>query len=122
MIIPPKYAVCKVIETIKKNTSKSLSRKFAFLKKVIYWDRKLELLEKLRTRISSIASILTQLKENDEIVEHLKTISGIGEFFAMLIRHEIDRIDRFPALDKLCSYAGLVLSTYSSPGGKTYHT
>ena len=39
MVIPPKYAVSKVVETIKKNTSRSLSRKFAFLKKV-YWDRK----------------------------------------------------------------------------------
>jgi len=39
MVIPPKYAVRKVVETIKKNTNKSLSRKFAFLKK-IYWDRK----------------------------------------------------------------------------------
>jgi putative transposase len=39
MIIPLKYALCKVVETIKKNTSRSLSRKFAFLKKV-YWDRK----------------------------------------------------------------------------------
>jgi len=37
MVIPPKYAVSKVVETIKKNTSRSLSRKFAFLKKV-YWD------------------------------------------------------------------------------------
>ena len=35
----PKYAVSKVVETIKKNTSRSLTRKFAFLKKV-YWDRK----------------------------------------------------------------------------------
>jgi len=39
MVIPPKYAVSKIVETIKKNTSRSLSRKFAFLKKV-YWDRK----------------------------------------------------------------------------------
>ena len=39
MTIPPKYTVSKVVETIKKNTSISLSRKFAFLKKV-YWDRK----------------------------------------------------------------------------------
>ena len=36
---PPKYAVSKVVETIKKNTSRSLSSKFAFLKKV-YWDKK----------------------------------------------------------------------------------
>lgn len=39
MVIPPKYAVSKVVETIKKNTRSSLNRKFAFLKKV-YWDRK----------------------------------------------------------------------------------
>ena len=39
MVIPPKYAVSKVVETIKKNTSRSLSRKIVFLKKV-YWDRK----------------------------------------------------------------------------------
>jgi len=39
MVIPPKYAVSKIVETIKKNTSRSLSMKFAFLKKV-YWDKK----------------------------------------------------------------------------------
>jgi len=39
MVIPLKYTVSKVVEIIKKNTSRSLSRKFAFLKKV-YWDRK----------------------------------------------------------------------------------
>ena len=37
MVIPPKYAVCKVVETIKSNTSKSLKQKFSFLGKV-YWD------------------------------------------------------------------------------------
>ena len=36
-MIPPKYAVSMVVETIKKNTSKALKTKFAFLKKV-YWD------------------------------------------------------------------------------------
>ena len=39
MVIPPKYDVSKVVETIKKNISRSLSRKFAFLEKV-YCDRK----------------------------------------------------------------------------------
>ena len=37
MVIPPQYAVSMVVETIKKNTSRSLKKKFAFLKKV-YWD------------------------------------------------------------------------------------
>lgn len=36
MVIPLKYAVSKVVEIIKKNTSRSLSRKFAFLEKV-FW-------------------------------------------------------------------------------------
>ena len=37
MVIPPKYAVSMVVETLKKNTSRELSRKFRFLKSV-YWD------------------------------------------------------------------------------------
>ena len=36
-VIPPKYAVSWVVETLKKNTSRALSEKFAFLKEV-YWD------------------------------------------------------------------------------------
>ena len=39
MVIPPKYAVSKVVETIKKNTSRLLREKFHFLGKV-YWDDK----------------------------------------------------------------------------------
>jgi len=39
IIIPQKNTVSKVTETIKKNTSRYLNRKFAFLEKV-YWDRK----------------------------------------------------------------------------------
>ena len=39
MVIPPKCSVSNVVETIKKNTSRVLSEKFKFLKKV-YWDRK----------------------------------------------------------------------------------
>jgi len=79
----------------------------------------LELLEGLRICISFVESILTQLKENDEIAERLKTIFDIGKCFAMLIRHEINRIEHFPTSNKLCSYTGLVPSTYSS-GGKTH--
>lgn len=39
MIIFPKYGVGKVLKTLKKNMSRSLSRKFLFLKKK-YWSRK----------------------------------------------------------------------------------
>ena len=37
MIIPPKYSVSFVVETLKKNTSRQLSLKFRFLSQV-YWD------------------------------------------------------------------------------------
>jgi putative transposase len=38
MVIPPKYSVSFVVETIKKNTSRRLREKCRFLDKV-YWDR-----------------------------------------------------------------------------------
>ena len=37
MVIPPKYAVSMVVGTLKKNTSRELSKKFRFLKD-FYWD------------------------------------------------------------------------------------
>ena len=37
MVIPPKYAVSTVVETLKKNNSRHLSEKFGFLAQV-YWD------------------------------------------------------------------------------------
>jgi putative transposase len=37
MVIPPRYAVSWVVGTLKQNTSRALSEKFAFLKDV-YWD------------------------------------------------------------------------------------
>jgi putative transposase len=37
MVIPPKYAVSMVVETLKKNTSREMSLKFRFLK-TFYWD------------------------------------------------------------------------------------
>jgi transposase len=50
----------------------------------------------------------------------LMSISGIGPFFSVLILYEIDDISRFRDERKLCSYAGLVPSTYAS-GGKVFH-
>jgi len=39
MVIPPKYALSKVVETIKKNTNRSLNKKFVFLKKYFGTDK-----------------------------------------------------------------------------------
>ena len=47
------------------------------------------------------------------------SIPGIGDILAVTIRYEIDDISRFVSSSKLCSYAGLVPSTYSS-GNRTF--
>ena len=39
MVIPPKYSISEVVETIKKNTSRYLKEEFSFLGNV-YWDDK----------------------------------------------------------------------------------
>jgi len=57
---------------------------------------------------------------DDELAGLIKTIPGIGDCFALLVRYEIDQISRFHSAKKLVSYAGLAPSTYSS-GGKTRH-
>lgn len=38
MIIPPKYSVSMVVETLKKNTSRSLREKFSHFFSQVYWD------------------------------------------------------------------------------------
>lgn len=44
----------------------------------------------------------------------LSTIPGIGELTAVVLVAEICPVDRFPNVDKLCSYAGLVPTNYQS--------
>ena len=39
MIIPPRYSVSYVVETLKKNTSRALHEKFAHFLDQVYWDR-----------------------------------------------------------------------------------
>ena len=61
------------------------------------------------------------LAKEYEIAKLLMTIPGIGYYYsALLIISEIGEINRFPNSYHLCSYAGLVPSTYSS-GGVTHY-
>ena len=55
-------------------------------------------------------------------MERLKTILDLDEFFAMLIRYEMDKIERFSTSNRLCAYAGAsALYLFFRGGGKTYH-
>ena len=57
---------------------------------------------------------LSQTATYKEQVILLKTIPGIGLLTAITILTELESIDRFPNLDKLCGYIGLIPSTKSS--------
>jgi len=80
----------------------------------------LEFLELIEEKIKKIDGWIKEIGSEDKVVQLLKTIPGIGEFTALLLRYEIDKIERFSTAKKLHSYAGIIPSTYSS-GGKTYH-
>jgi transposase len=80
----------------------------------------LRIMEAINQEISITNDMVKEIYEKDQGAQLLTTIPGIGVTLAMLISIEIDGIDRFPSVSKLCSYAGLVPSTHSS-GGKTYH-
>lgn len=70
-----------------------------------------EQIEKFSTEIEKQAELSTDTKL-------LMTIPGISFFSSLLITSEIGDYKRFSSSKKLCSFAGLVPSVYSS-GGKT---
>lgn len=79
----------------------------------------LNLIEALDEKINLAEKLIGKECSRDEICRLLETLPGVGKILAVTIRYEIDDIGRFLSAQKLCSYAGLVPSTYSS-GGKTY--
>lgn len=79
----------------------------------------LDLLEETERKIRMAEKEIRAIFRDDKICSLLKSIPGIGHILAVTIRYEIDDIERFMTAGKLCSYAGLVPSTYSS-GNRTY--
>jgi transposase len=80
----------------------------------------LGLLVALRERIHSTDHLIAQLAKDGEIVVWLASIPGIGPFFSMLIRYEVDNMTRFRTASKFLSYTGLIPSTYAS-NTRLYH-
>src|ERR1035437_5110374 len=71
----------------------------------------------LRTSILDVnrqIRLLSQTEEYNESVTLLKSIPGIGLITAMIILTELETINRFRNIDKMCGYIGLVPSTKSS--------
>lgn len=76
-------------------------------------------IDTLDGKIKAAEKLIRGEFRRDEVCRLLETLPGVGTILAVTIRYEIDDIGRFISAQKLCSYAGLVPSTYSS-GGKTY--
>lgn len=71
-------------------------------------------------KVKSSDKQVKEFYEADEDCKRIETIPGFGVFLSVLAKVEIGTIDRFKSASRLCSYAGVVPSTYSS-GGKTRH-
>ncbi|WP_216365588.1 IS110 family transposase [Sphingobium sp. SA916] len=83
-------------------------------------DRALAFIDDINQRIRESEKTIRCFSKDNADVKRLKTIPGVGEFFARLIAAEIDDISRFRSAKKLAAYAGLVPSTYAS-GGKCWN-
>jgi len=80
----------------------------------------LTVLETVRGEIKRASRKVQQLAEEDQDAVLLMTIPGVGYYSALMIKSEMGDVNRFPSAKQLCSYAGLVPSTYAS-GNTCYH-
>jgi transposase len=78
-------------------------------------------MDEINKKIKDLESQIAKRCSKDRDIYLLKSIPGVGTFTAFLVKSEIiDDIARFSSKKKLCSYADLVPSTYSS-GERLYH-
>lgn len=74
----------------------------------------LQLLQTFAEKIASTEKLIEQLAKGDEAVPWLSRLPGIGKFLSVVIRWEVDNIERFREATKFARYTGLVPSTYAS--------
>jgi transposase len=83
-------------------------------------DDLLELERRYTEKIRTSDSLVRGIYDSDEDCQRIDGIPGFGVTLSVLAKVEIGEIDRFKSAAALCSYAGVIPSTYSS-GGKTWH-
>ncbi len=77
-------------------------------------------LRQILARLDREIRVLAQSEEYGVQVRLLRTIPGISTLTAMILLTELQEISRFPSLDELAAYVGLIPDTQSS--GETEHT
>jgi transposase len=86
----------------------------------ILLNQDLEALAELGNLIDQSNQLIKDLAKDNEDIQHLTTMPGIGTFFATLIVTEVDNINRFLSDKKFHAYIGIVPSTHAS-GGKSFN-
>ncbi len=95
------------------------------------WMKEQDIAKNYREEIGSLCNTISSLNKEIATYKHLmkqeakkhseipilKSIPGIGDIRALIIKAEVGDFSRFPHPDKLTAYAGLVPSSHSS-GGK----
>jgi transposase len=116
----------EIPSTFNKDESKSWSKRYMeWLEKLPVWEDSLgktlgmhlQMGKQLRSQILNVTKQIRQLSVTERYkreAELLLTIPGIGLTTAMILLTELGDMKRFKTLDSLCSYVGLVPSTYSS--------
>jgi transposase len=77
-------------------------------------DRGLDVLNRFDELTKDLDEAIHQEFLESKDAQLLKTIPGIGEYTAVALVAELCPIDRFPNVEKLCSYAGLVPTNHQS--------
>jgi transposase len=95
-------------------------RKLAKSFGILEVDQNVDLLGKIEELIKYDEKILKEIHGDNEIIEILQSIPGIGLVTALGIYAEVCDIRRFPHTDKFAHYCSLVPSTKQS-GEKTHH-
>jgi len=113
-------------------TERHWSRKFVRWLERIHMERAsgdvalkihLEELKHLRQILAALdreVRVLARMEEYAAQVRLLRTIPGISTLTAMILLTELQDISRFPSLDELACYVGLIPDTHES--GETEHT
>jgi len=74
----------------------------------------LSLIDTVNESVRNASKQIQLLSSQDERVEWLESMPGVGYYSALLILAEIGHIARLPTAKQLCSYAGLVPSVHAS--------
>jgi transposase len=83
-------------------------------------EEQLQLIDQIEQSIKQAEKRIAEVVKEDDSMQLLKTMPGVGPILAITIALEMGDADRFPTGEKFASYAGKVPRVNSS-GGKTYY-